>query len=204
MGPLESDPIDSDKARSEQPGQRLVRLGVLLYAGMAGVALVWRVFIQGEPMFFVSTSVQDQGWMLWRDGALGVGAGLGVVLLSDLLTTRTQWGEALSRRLAQAVGPLTWSQCIVLALVSGLGEEMFFRGALQPAVGLGWASLLFGLMHFAPERALLPWTGFAAVMGVVFGLLYLGTGNLLAPILAHGVINGVNLPRLVRRHAQEA
>ena len=66
-------------------------------------------------------------------------------------------------------------------------------------VGLGWASLLFGLMHLGPDRAWLPWTGFAVVMGLGFGALYILTGGLWAPIVAHVVINGVNLPRLARR-----
>lgn len=191
-----------ESSRDQTSGMRLVRLALFVYAAMAAVAAIWRVLIQGEPMFFASVSAQHQGFAVGLDLATGVGTGLSVVLLSDLLTQRTQWGEALARRLAETVGPLSLTQCVALALLSGIGEEMFFRGALQPVVGLGWASLLFGVMHFAPDRALLPWTGFAVVMGAVFGALYLWTGSLLAPIVAHVVINGVNLPRLVRRHAE--
>ena len=196
--------LDEEEAPGEAPGKRLVRLAILVYSAMAAGAALWRVVIQGEPMFFASVAAQQRGVSFWGDVAVGVGTGLFVILLSDLLTERTQWGEDLARRLAETVGSLSGLQCVGLALLSGIGEEMFFRGALQPVVGLGWASLLFGLMHFAPDKALLPWTGFAVVMGAVLGALYLWTGSLWAPILAHVVINGVNLPRLVRRHAESS
>ena len=177
----------------------MVRLGVLFYLAMACVAWVWRGLVQGEPMLFISEAAELRGGSLWRDGAIGIGMGLAVVVVSDWLTSRTHWGEDLSRRLAEAVGPLSLPQCFVLALASGFGEEFFFRGALQPVVGLGWASFLFGLMHLGPDRAWLPWTGFALVMGLGLGALYILTGSLWAPVVAHVVINGVNLPRLARR-----
>ena len=43
------------------------------------------------------------------------------------------------------------------------------------------------------SRALVPWTLTACVMGLVFGLLYVITGEVLAPIAAHAVINHENL-----------
>ena len=88
---------------------------------------------------------------------------------------------------------------VLLALASGIGEEMFFRGALQPAVGIVWASLIFGACHFLPRRELVLWSGYAVVMGLAFGWLFEATGHLAAPIAAHVLVNAVNLPRLARR-----
>ena len=51
-----------------------------------------------------------------------------------------------------------------------------------------------------PLIEFLPWTGFAIGAGFLFGALFVWTGNLLAPVTAHVVVNGVNLPRLVRRY----
>ena len=89
---------------------------------------------------------------------------------------------------------------LLLALASGMAEEMFFRGALQPQVGWLAASLLFGLLHFIPRRDLLPWAGFAVLVGGLFGALFLWTGNLVAPVVAHVLVNAVNLPMLIRKY----
>ncbi len=122
--------------------------------------------------------------------------------LSDWTTRVTRWGDALARALAEALGPLSLPDALLLAAASGFAEELFFRGALQPRVGWLLASLLFGCVHFVPRREFLPWTVFAVGAGFLFGGLFLWTGNLVAPIVAHAVVNGVNLPLLVRRYGR--
>ena len=121
-----------------------------------------------------------------------------MILLSRELTRRTDFGEQLARVLAQALGPLGNGAILVLALLSGVAEELFFRGALQVEVGYLPACLLFGLAHFVPRREWLPWSGFALAAGVLLGWLFEATGNLLAPILAHVLVNAVNLWTLNR------
>lgn len=185
------------------PGPNFVRSGLLFYGAMAVVAVLWRVGLYGEPIFFSPLSGAT-GELYWvRD--LGIGAALGVVvvLLSNGVTRFTAWGENLARSMARALGPISTPDCILLACASGLAEEMFFRGALQPRVGLVAASLLFGVVHFIPRREFLPWTGFALIVGFAFGALYSATGNLIAPVVAHAVINGINLPLLVQRYGRD-
>jgi membrane protease YdiL (CAAX protease family) len=88
-----------------------------------------------------------------------------------------------------------------LALSAAVGEELLFRGAmlptLTPTLGAAGAvlgsGLTFGLLHFPRTRELAPWTATAALMGVVFGLLYAVTGEVLAPVVAHALINYENL-----------
>lgn len=172
---------------------RLVRRALLFYAAMLGLALLWRVGLQRESLLIASAG-DTIHWL--RDPLLGLAAGALVIWGSAELTARTQMGETLARILAEALGPLRLRDCLVLALSSGVAEEALFRGALQPEVGLVWASLLFALAHLVPRRALLPWTGFALVAGFVLGGLYAATGNLVAPIVAHVVVNAVNLRRI--------
>ena len=119
---------------------------------------------------------------------------------SQPLTTTTTTGVPV----AATLGSLSVPNALLLALASGLGEELFFRGALQPRVGWLVSSLLFGAVHFVPRRDMLPWTGFALAMGGVLGGLFAWTGNLVAPIVAHVVVNGLNLPFLVSRYRSES
>ena len=61
-------------------------------------------------------------------------------------------------------------------------------------------SLIFGAIHFVPRRAFYPWTIFAIVVGFFFGALFEWTGNLIAPVVAHTLVNAVNLPLLVKQY----
>ncbi len=184
------------------PGPNFVRTGLLFYGAMAIVAVLWRVGLYRESILFSSQAAANADLLWMRDLGAGLGAGGVIVVLSHVFTRLTRWGEELARAMAEALGPISIPDAILLACASGLAEEMFFRGALQPRVGLVAASLLFGVVHFVPRREFLPWTGFALVVGFGLGALYDATGNLLAPVVAHTVVNGVNLPLLVREYGK--
>lgn len=187
---------------STPPAQppRLVRMAWLFYGALFAVAVLWAA-LAGGPLFYASQADAERGVALGRDLAAGLLAGGLAIWVSREATRRTDWGEELARALASVLGRLSPPTCAVLALLSGVAEETFFRGLLQPRLGLVWASLLFGLAHFVPSRALLPWTGFAVLAGLGFGLLFDATGNLVAPIAAHALLNAVNLAWLSRRYA---
>jgi uncharacterized protein len=82
---------------------------------------------------------------------------------------------------------------VLVSIFSGVGEETFFRGAVQQEFGLVVAALAFGLVHVGPDRRYLVWTAWAVLVGFVFGALYEVTGGLLAPILAHSAHNAATL-----------
>jgi membrane protease YdiL (CAAX protease family) len=173
----------------------LVRQALVFYAVVLGAAVLWRVGFQRESLL-VASAADGVHWL--RDPLIGLVAGLLVIVGSAELTARTRLGQALARALADVIGPLRARDCLVLALSSGIAEEALFRGALQPRVGLVWASLLFALAHLVPRRELLPWSLFSLAAGFLLGGLYAATGNLVAPVVAHVVVNAVNLHRLSR------
>jgi len=198
--------VDSDEhptdPLADPPGPNFVRLGIWFYGAMAIAAVLWRTGIYGEPIFFASTESENQPVAWLANLGLGVAVGLAVVLLSGIATRVTKWGDELARAMAETLGPISTPDAILLAVASGMAEEMFFRGALQPRVGLVVATVLFAAVHFVPRREFPPWTAFALVVGIVFGLMFEATGNLLAPIVAHAVINGINLPMLVNQYGK--
>jgi membrane protease YdiL (CAAX protease family) len=85
---------------------------------------------------------------------------------------------------------LTLAEISVLALLSGISEEIFFRGAVQGEFGIVAASVLFGLLHPLNVSYVI----WASSVGLAFGLLYQLTGSLLPPIICHG---GYNLAALL-------
>jgi len=104
---------------------------------------------------------------------------------------RFEWARQVTELVARTFGPLTATRAAWLGIVSGFSEELLFRGALQPMLGLLPASIAFALLHCVAG-----WWLFALVMGVALGLLYSWDANLWPCVLAHALLNGVNLYRL--------
>ena len=88
---------------------------------------------------------------------------------------------------------------VLIALVNGVAEELFFRGALYTALGgfhpVAISTLLYAIATSATGN---PMLGFAAlVLGAVCGLQRRATGGVLAPVLTHvvwGLIMVLALP----------
>ena len=140
---------------------------------------------------------------------LGVAASVPLLLgLRWTLTTPVRPVRDLVELVQNQLGPVLASRSVtelaILAALAGAAEEILFRGVLQ--VGLarvlpeGLALVLtggaFGLAHFVtPTYALL-----AGLAGVYLGVLFWLQGNLLVPIVAHGLYDFVALTYLVRRY----
>jgi membrane protease YdiL (CAAX protease family) len=142
------------------------------------------------------------------DALLGVAATfpmLVVFLISLRLPYRpmVRIREFVDQILRPLLGPCTLFDLALLSAVAGVGEEMLFRGVLQPALerwagvwpSLAGASLLFGLMH--PINLL--YIALASLLGFYLGWIYVTRDNLLSPILAHALYDFVVLVYVVRR-----
>jgi membrane protease YdiL (CAAX protease family) len=77
---------------------------------------------------------------------------------------------------------------VLVSLLAGFGEELFFRATLQPALGLWPAALVFALAHtgVSVSPAKLAFAAFVFVMGLLLGTLYVRAG-LVAAMVTHAV-----------------
>ncbi len=180
------------------PPDRLLRLAAIFYAVLFAAAFLWRSVLGGGSLLYAGPDAALEGVRLARDVGLGVGAGLLLVVASRVWTRTSVAGARLSASLRELLGPVSGPVALALAGMSGVAEEAFFRGALQPAVGWLAASLLFGLAHYVPRAGLKAWAPAAVLAGALLGGLYEWTGNLVAPALAHVVVNALNLRWLGR------
>lgn len=198
-----SEPEDPDRDPDRNSGGRwspfagasalYVRAWVL-YLILALVAAVW-MSLAGRSLA-AALGVQAPTAKVWlRDLGLGVACGL-VALAAWEGLRRLPWGAELEARLRQLLSTVTRPEALALAVLSGFAEELFFRGALQPAAGLWLTAGIFGLAHLAPGRGGLLWAGWAAALGVVLGLMAQWTAALVAPIVAHATINAAGLWRI--------
>lgn len=133
--------------------------------------------------------------------ALVVATGLSVVAATlGVGPTESVFDEPISQQPLLALGLAALSILLVAP-----AEELLFRGAIQgrlrttfgPVGAVGGASLLFGSIHATNFGGSLVGAavgaGIITISGLVFGVLYERTRNLVVPILAHASYNTVLL-----------
>jgi uncharacterized protein len=175
-------------------GPRFVRFAGIFYAALVVVSALWSA-LRGRELHFLGDSVAASLLLGALTAAVTISLGL---LAYRLLPVLRELAEELAPRLVDRAHR---SSLVLVATFSGVGEETFFRGTLQPEFGLVVASLVFGLVHVGPDRRYLVWTAWAILAGFMFGALYEITGGLLAPILAHCAHNAVTL--LLWKHSRK-
>jgi uncharacterized protein len=174
-----------------------LKTAALIYGLLAAAAVAWG-FLRDNPDIYhhpagllASHLPLPAGVIL--GGSAGVAFGLGIAWMTRFSVYRFRWARTLHVEFRGLLGPLTGTDILAYAVFSAIGEELFFRGAMQPVLGIVPASLVFGLLHVAPGRKFVPWPFQAVAMGFAFGGLYWLSGELSAPILAHFTINYQNL-----------
>ncbi len=187
--------MSPDRHRSEPPLGR-AQLVIGLYGALALLAILVSAG-RGDPDPYRLDDDVTATWLLLSP-LIGLAIGLLVVALTRLVTHRYAWARSLHHDFRELLGPLALRDIIILAAASSIGEELLFRGALQPWIGVWPQALLFALLHVGPGRRFLPWTVSALVLGVALGYVAQATDNLGAPIVAHFTINLMNLRYIVR------
>ena len=165
-------------------------LVLVLYLSLAAAAVVWGS-VRGQPNLWRWPEQDDPRF--WSGLLLGAAMGLLIVFGSRLSVHRFEWARALHREFRAMLSPLTDPEIVILALASSIGEELFFRGALMPVVGVWASSAVFALLHIGPRARYLPWTIGSFVAGLLFCALYRWSGDLTGPVLAHFTVNFLNL-----------
>ncbi len=180
-------------------GPRFVRLAAVFY-GLLTLAAAVLGALGGRNVF-------ELGGSPLLSLALGAAAACATVILGVVCYRLVP----AMRRLAEELGPrlvdgAKRGDLMLVSVFSGVGEEVLFRGALQPVLGVWITSLLFGVLHVGPDRRYLLWTLWAVGAGLLFGLLYEWTGGLLAPVVAHVSHNAATLLlwKRSRKHPRSA
>lgn len=144
-------------------------------------------------------------------GQAGAGLAIGAVagLVSHLLFTLNE-RRAWLRRTIDGYGrmiDLSGWNVAWFSLAAGVGEELLFRAALQPVLGLWLSSLVFMLIH-APgyqfgkrDRATLMQVLVLFSISILLGLVFEHIG-LVAAMIVHAMIDLVGLTNLRRALAR--
>lgn len=184
------------------------RLLLVVYGIVAVVAASVLAFLRDPPFDHPAP------WLsLSSTGASGraIGVGLGVLLglafaglviaSTAVLVARFDWAKSVAHELGPFAVGLTGPQLVAMLGLAGLAEELVFRALLAPTLGVVVSSVLFGLVHQMGGKARWYWVIWASLVGLGLACLYATTGSLVGPLVAHAVINGVNVARVRKMSA---
>ncbi|WP_372369406.1 lysostaphin resistance A-like protein [Candidatus Uabimicrobium sp. HlEnr_7] len=119
------------------------------------------------------------------------------IIISIVGSSKLKWIRNAEQEIKKSIGNLTSFDIIIIAICSGIGEELLFRAAFQPTYGLVITSLFFGMLHFPVNKHFLFYPIFATIMGFILGYITLiNNGCITSAIIAHIFINMINLYRI--------
>lgn len=190
--PTAPGPVALGPARSGPAAPGLLRRVLPFYGVVILFAVGYALFSRGLGTLFGEQPLAAKGLA----GALGIA--LGLVAVARVGSRAWAPLERASRAAAALLGRPSLPELAGLALLSGVAEELLFRGALWSHLGPWGTTLLFGLVHFVPRRSLWIYPLYAAAMGLFLGMLRQGTGHLVPCMLAHALVNGLNLLWITR------
>lgn len=173
----------------------LLALGTLLVFGGTGY---WLITVVQERSLGV---VLLGGIPIWWHVVLGLALGALISAGAWFLISRP-FMHAVRYKYASLIGPLMSSVVLQIAVsvCAGVGEELFFRGALQYWMGIPLTALVFVSLHgyLDPRDPRVSVYGIYLV-GVMVGLGWVADRvGLLAPTVAHTFIDVFLLHRLVK------
>jgi CAAX protease family protein len=200
------------KLKRDPTSERKIRYYRAIGSGLwiAGAVAVGAVGFR--PLFTIDPSPGEISWLLlhpWVRYAVEAMIATFVIVSVVLPVSIVIWKNLTKRPRKYSSDalksfsyffPATWTErrwWVFLSITAGVCEEILFRGfilnylhvfpwALNLTLALLISSVIFGLNHLYQGAAGVAGT---AIVGFLFGLLFLLTGNLALPIILHGVLD---------------
>jgi len=166
-----------------------------------------------RPLFTISPSPGEISWLLLHPWVrylvealiaifviISVVLPVGTVIWKKLTKRPRKYSSSAALKSFSYFFPATWTErrwWVFVCITAGVCEEALFRGfmlrylhvfpwTLNLTLALLISSVIFGFNHLYQGAG---GVAGSAIVGFLFGLLFLLTGNLLLPIIFHGVID---------------
>jgi membrane protease YdiL (CAAX protease family) len=101
---------------------------------------------------------------------------------------------------------LSPNEIVYISLIAGISEEILFRGAIQPVIGIWWTSLLFIAVHGYIRLNSIThifYTLFTFTLSVMLGALFMYVG-LISAMTAHFIYDVIVLYGIKRTFGSES
>ena len=180
-------------------GLMLLALVTLVFFGAGGWALI--VFVQDRSFAQVLLGERTIVFQIIAGSAAGVAIGAFAAWLIDRPFMRSVM-DHYTRMIGGVVARPV--DIVVVSLGAGIGEEIFFRGAIQHWLGIVATALLFVAIHgyLDPRNWRLCVYGVTLTVGMIILGWMAEAWGLVAPMAAHAAIDVVLLWKLARAFAR--
>lgn len=161
--------------------------------GMTIIPWLISVFLWGRPLSAMFQSPLSPGIQIIG----GMLVGIAIAFVVGSIEIHSPFFEDLQKIVRDALAEIRpkWGDYLFVSICAGWGEELFFRGLLQPVVGIWLASLFFALAHgvIPPfSRGRLGMFLFLLVAGLLLGTVA-ETAGLAAAMALHAAYDFVLL-----------
>jgi len=193
-------PVTTEFSIMHDRSARNIALAVFFETGLGfvGAAIAWVAGISLRAQLEVTPD------SIFR----GLFASLPLILLllvfyNSRWTSMVRLKKQVEQLVAELFGGSNWFGLALVGLAAGVGEEVLFRGAIQPLliqwttpqIAIAVTALLFGAVHAVSLLYFI----LATLVGVYFGWLAFAYQDLVAPIIAHGFYDFVALAYIRHR-----
>ncbi len=188
--------------------QRFAAVAFTFEAGLGLVAILIGRGMGVDPLPLMRLSQPTAEFAtsaLW-----GIAAALPLLLGLVILDRQPNLLADFKQRVTTIVLPMFTGLSVVeiaaISAAAGFGEEMLFRGLVQGGlqtwldqplgseIAIAIAAVAFGLCHWLNATYAVLATG----VGIYFGVLFVMTGDLIPPMIAHGLYDFVAILYLTR------
>ena len=181
-------------------GQALYALSYYLLMSVGAIAVLWLAIRSYRPLPEGWFRLDLKGnWPLWGIG--GYLAALPLMLTVSIVNQQLWQGQGGSNPLLQTVLEANDTGALAIffttaAIAAPLFEEFLFRGFLLPSLtrympvwgAIALSSFVFAAAHLSLSE-ILP----LMVLGIILGIVYTRSRNLLAPMLLHSAWNSITM-----------
>lgn len=166
-----------------------------------GVGNFWAWMAASAGGLGLAAAALRRGWWSpgrwgWRVAIWGLGSAMilyAVFFLGGIVVAQAGWSGQVAQVYSTRTQASPAVQSILLGLVIGPGEELFWRGLVQRHLthqlgkgrGVAAASVVYALVHLASLNPAL--IAAALVCGLYWGVLYEATGSLIPGLISHSV-----------------
>lgn len=162
--------------------------------------------------FIINTYTQQSFWQIITGEKewyfqLGIGIAYGLlVAIIGWMIIKMPFQKATKNKYAQLIQSLDLkiSDIILVSFCAGVGEELFFRGAIQPLAGIWFTAIIFVALH----GYLNPFNWQISIYGFYMTMIIAGIGymkihfGLASSMIAHTVIDVYLLYKLNNEHLE--